>query len=120
LRGGPQDEEDADARSYYNPASGQTDQNAAAKPARFTPPISLCEELIMKGGNGFVVGNLLEAKLGSDALLQELQARPLEPGKKVERRQKYRRLLKLVAAQRAFIDVLDLPVGEPVEIFENE
>ncbi len=74
----------------------------------------------MKDGNGFVVGNLLEAKLGSDALLQALQRRPLEPGVKVERRQQYCRPLNLAAALRAFVDVLDLPVGKPIESLKDE
>ena len=74
----------------------------------------------MKDGNGFTVGNLLEAKLGSDTRLQEPQRRPLEPGVKVERRQQYCRPLHLAAALRAFINVLDLPVGKPIKIVKDE
>ena len=54
------------------------------------------------------------------SLLQEVQRRPLEPGNKVERRQQYCRPPSLAAAQRGFIDVLDLPVRKPVEIVEEE
>jgi hypothetical protein len=74
----------------------------------------------MKGGNGFVVANVLEAKLGGKVLLQEVQSRPLQPSKKVGRRQQDCRPLKPVVAQRAFKDVLDLRVGKPVEIVEDE
>ncbi len=74
----------------------------------------------MKDGNGFVVVNLLEAKLGSDALLQALQRRPLEPGVKVDRRQQYCRPRNPVAALRAFINVHDLPVGKPIESLKDE
>jgi hypothetical protein len=74
----------------------------------------------MKGGNGFVVANVLEAKLGGKALLQEVQSRPLQPSKKVERPEQYTRRPHLIAVQRAFKDVLDLPVGKPVEIVEDK
>ena len=74
----------------------------------------------MKDGDGFVVANLLEAKLGSDALLQALQRRPLEPDGKVERRQQYCRPLKLGAALCTFINVHDLAVGKPIKIVKDE
>ena len=74
----------------------------------------------MKNGNGFVVANLMEAKLSSNALLQELQRWALEASMKIKRRQQYGRWLKPIAAPRAFIDVLDLPVGKPIEIVKDE
>ena len=74
----------------------------------------------MKNGNGFVVANLMEAKLSSDALLQEPQRRALESSMKIKRRQQHCRWLKPIAALRAFIDVLDLPVGKPIEIVKDE
>ncbi len=87
--------EAADACTYGNPTSGCPDQDAATKAARLNSAIPLREELIVKVGDGFVVANLIKAKLGGDALLQEPQRGLLDPGRKVETRQQYGRPLKL-------------------------
>ena len=39
---------------------------------------------------------------------------------KIKRRQQYGRWLKPIASLRAFINVLDLPVGKPIEIAKDE
>jgi hypothetical protein len=43
----------------------------------------------MKEDNGFAVANLLETKLGSKALLHDVQSRPLQPSEKIGRRRQY-------------------------------
>jgi hypothetical protein len=53
-------------------ARGQSDQDTMAKPACLAPAIPLCEELIMKKRNDFVVTSVLYAKLASEAFLQEV------------------------------------------------
>jgi hypothetical protein len=115
-----QDQEGAGARREHNPAPGQADQNAATKSTRLAPAIPLCEELIMKEGNGFVVANLLDPKVRSEALLQEVQRRPLQPIKEIGRRQQHSCGSDLVGVQRAFVYLLDLPIGELVEIDEEK
>ena len=70
----------------------------------------------MKNRDDFLVVNLLEAKLGGDALLQKAQRRLLEARRKVKMRQQNRLPLDLVLAQHAFAEVRDLPVGKPVDI----
>ena len=91
-----------------------------AKHARLKPAISLREKLIMKDGNGFVIANFLETKLGSDALLQEVQRRPLEPDVKIGGRQKHCCPPNLAGMQSAFIDFFDLPIRKPVDIDQEE
>jgi hypothetical protein len=44
----------------------------------------VCEELMVKEGNTFIVTNLLDAKVGSEEFLQEPQRGPLQPDKEVE------------------------------------
>jgi hypothetical protein len=91
-----------------------------AKTACLNLAIAVYEELIMKEGNSFVITNLLDAKMGIEVLLQEMQRRPLEPGEEVERRQQYSRFRYLTTTQRTFIDLLDLLIGKPVEIVEHK
>jgi hypothetical protein len=43
-----------------------------AKTACLNPAIALCDELIMKERNSFVVTNLLDAKVGREAILQKM------------------------------------------------
>ncbi len=74
----------------------------------------------MENGDGFVVANLMEAKLSSNALLQEPQRWALEARMKIKRRQQYCRWLKPIASLRAFMDVRDLPVGKPIEIVKDK
>ena len=74
----------------------------------------------MKDGDGFIFASLLEAKVSRDALLQELQRRPLEPDKKIHRRQQHCRPLNQPAALNVSINVLDLLIRKPVEIVKDE
>jgi hypothetical protein len=94
------------------PHASRPVRNTAAKPAHLSPAITLCNELIMKEDNGFAVANLLETKLGSKALLHDVQSRPLQPSEKIGRRRQYSGRPHLVAMQRTFPDVLDLLVGK--------
>jgi len=54
-----------------------------AEPMCLTQAIPVCEKLFMKKRNDFVLTNLLDGKVGSEALLQEVQRWSLHPGNKV-------------------------------------
>jgi hypothetical protein len=112
--------ESADARRHHDPASGYTDQDAAPKPARLNATVPLCEELIVKERDAFVVTNLLDSKVSGEILLQEVQRRPLQPGEEIGTRQQHSSCARLIAAKYGFMNVFDLSVGEPVQIVEDE
>jgi hypothetical protein len=82
-----QEQESAAARGGHSPESAHANQDTKAKPARLTPPIPLCEELIVKKRDGFVIAYFLDAKVRNEALFQEVQRRPLQLGKEIGTRQ---------------------------------
>ena len=86
LAGRMQQHESAATGDCHDPTRGEAGQDAAAKPTRLAPAIPLREELIMQKRDDLVVADLLDAKMGSQAFLQEAQRRPFQPGDKIERR----------------------------------
>jgi hypothetical protein len=60
-----------------------------AKTAFLNPAIALCEELMMQEGDRFIITDILDAKLGSEVLLEETQRQLLQPEKEVQGREQY-------------------------------
>src|SRR5260370_763055 len=89
---------------------GAAEGCAAAKRECCAATVPLYQELIMKKGNVFVTGQLLGSTVGSEALLQKVQHRPVQPGDEVLMRQQYSSGTGPIAGQRAFIEILDLSV----------
>jgi hypothetical protein len=71
---------------------------------------------MVKEGNRFVITHLLNAKMGIEVLLQEMQLWPLQPDNKVERCQQYSRCRYLAAMRRDIIDLPDLLIGKLTKI----
>ena len=65
---GMQQPEGAGTRGCHNHTSSEACQNTATKPTRLTSAISLGEELIVQKRD-LVIADLLDAKMGSQALL---------------------------------------------------
>ena len=101
---------------------GSPPQTAAASTARRLQP----DDGARRGADHverqwlLVVATSWASETQHQPLLQELQRWALEASMKIKRRQQYGRWLKPIASLRAFIDVLDLPVGKPIEIAKDE
>ena len=74
----------------------------------------------MEEPNGFIIADLLKAKLSRDTILQEVQSWSFEPDEKVKRCQQYCHPLHLIAAECALINFLYLLIGKLVEVVVDE
>ena len=118
LPDGRQEQESADARRRHDP-EGDAAQHACRTPAGLATAVALSEMMAEKH-DVFVGANILEAKVRSQPLLEEAQRRILQPGEEASARQQHCRCADAITEHHGVVNVLDLPVGEPIQVIEDE